>query len=92
MKETIWKFEVQPNREDEIRVLMPKGAQVLTAREQHGTICIWAIVDPNPEVVREGRLFEIVGTGWTMRPRERKYIGTAHLDGGALVFHVFEVT
>lgn len=75
---------------------MPKGAKVLHVHEQNGDICLWALVDvpkppQNPEWER--RKFIALATGdkipddWTV-----EYVGTVHMHGGALVFHVFEIT
>ena len=82
---TIWKFVVEPA----CSIDMPAGAQVLSVREQGGAICLWALVDPAAPL--EARRFIWVGTGHRM-PDEAPltYLGTGHLDQGALVFHVFE--
>lgn len=84
---SIWKYTVAPGREPQ-RVAMPKGAVLLHAHEQHGEICVWADVDLRAEL--SDRLIEVFGTGWEMPSADLRYIGTAHLDGGRLVFHVFE--
>lgn len=40
------------------RILMPKGSQVLSVAEQEGQLRIWAVVDPEAELVhREFHLF-----------------------------------
>ncbi len=69
---------------------MPIGAEVLTAREQGDQICVWAKVDTTMEL-KEQRTFKVFGTGHEM-PNDPnwRYVGTAMLHGGALVFHVFE--
>lgn len=88
---TIYKFTVRP---DMLKVQMPKGAKILTAREQFDEICIWAEVDTDRP--NEMRHFEVYGTGHPTPAdgigQSREYIGTAHLEGGALVFHVYEYT
>jgi hypothetical protein len=86
---TIWKYTLTPGEV----VRMPEGAVVLTAREQNDQICIWAEVDPAK--ANEVRQFEIFGTGHPMPADmgvERKYIGTASLYDGKLIFHVYERT
>lgn len=84
---TIWKFELTLHGAIE----MPDGANILTVQEQRGVPCIWAEVDTNAPMVK--RHFDIYGTGHEMKVDmgvERKYIGTFQIQGGALVFHVFE--
>lgn len=95
MSKTIWKFPVAPKQKS---ISMPKGAEVLSVQEQHGMPCIWALVDPSNKT--EERHFEIFGTGHDIpmngerksyqNPVKRKYIGTFQLQGGSLVFHLFE--
>lgn len=81
---TIWKFVLQPVCELEI----PKGAELLSLHEQGEDICLWALVDPAAE--KEVRKFCGFGTGHDVPDTPLKFIGTAHLRGGALVFNVFE--
>jgi hypothetical protein len=85
---TIWKYILEP---DKLSITMPKNAKILTVREQHGSICMWAEVDSENET--ETRVFSIYGTGHRM-PRgmglQEHYIGTAMLSDGNLVFHVYE--
>lgn len=87
---TIYKYELWP---DALKIEMPKGAKILTAREQHDKICLWAEV--NTDNATEVRTFEIFGTGHQI-PYDmgvsRDYIGTAMLEGGSLVMHVYEYT
>ena len=88
MKKQIWKFEINPNK---VIVEMPKGAEILTIQTQNGTPCIWALV--NPESEKEKRHFEVYGTGHNIHYDMgivRKYINTFQLEGGLLVFHLFE--
>lgn len=82
---TIWKFPLQP----ECTLDMPKGAEVLSVCKQSDEICLWALVDPSAE--KEQRRFVGFGTGHDVPDRPMKFIGTAHLHGGSLVFHVFEL-
>ena len=83
---TIWKFDLPVN--DYAGINMPRGAEVLHVHEQYGKACIWALVEPAAPL--EMRSFRIFGTGHTVPEFPRRYIGTVHLAGGALVFHVFE--
>lgn len=85
---TIWKFELDTT--DFQRIAMPKGATLLYVAVQRDTPCIWAEVDP--EAKQFERSFAIYGTGHPMQAINRNYIGSYMLHGGALVFHVFELT
>lgn len=89
MEKTIWKFKLETK--DNNIIQMPKGAKILTVEAQYEKPCMWALVDPNQET--ETRHFEVFGTGHAIRydaRNIRKYIGTYQLNGGSLVFHVFE--
>jgi hypothetical protein len=83
--QTIWKYTLLPDQTLE----MPAGAQVLTVREQGATIALWAKVDTLAPT--EKRRFVVFGTGHEMPGLALVYIGTAMLQGGALVLHAFEV-
>lgn len=80
---TIWKAIIKPDRQT---FDAPKGAELLTAREQGGDICVWFRCDPTQP--KEKRRVIVCGTGHDA-PAGR-YLGSAHLEGGAFVFHVFE--
>lgn len=84
----IWKYTLSPG----MAVQMPRGARVLHAAGQGDELCVWALCDI--EEPPEARYFDVYGTGHPCPSPERlgSYVGTAHLDGGALVFHVFERT
>jgi len=69
-------------------ILMPKGAEILSAGIQANNICIWASV--NPEIELEGRVFQIIGIGHgEYEPRLTEFIGTVFAS--AYVWHIFEV-
>lgn len=74
---------------DEVRIAMPKGAEILSIQVQHGTPQIWALVDP--QAPDERRHFRVIGTGHPIEDHANlRYIATFQYAGG-LVFHVFEV-
>lgn len=85
MSKSVWKFPV--SLEDQFPLEMPEGAQPLSVQMQHGQPCLWALV--NPDAPRRSRFFRLVGTG---HPVEEGlgFVGTFQLNGGALVFHLFE--
>ena len=85
---TVWKFPLDVA--DTQLVEMPANAHILTVQEQHGMVCLWALV--NPAMPPEGRKILIAGTGHERQDLDAlvNYISTFQLAGGALVFHVFE--
>jgi hypothetical protein len=83
---TIWKFPLETTDLQTVR--MPSGAVVLTVEAQDARPCLWALVDS--EAPKVNRRFAIYGTGHPFGGGD--YIGTYQLVGGALVFHVFELT
>lgn len=75
---------------DEVRILMPAFAEVLSVGAQGENICVWALVDPDMPPLH--RTFRIAGTGHPIEDSEKwKFVGTVQLYGGSLVFHVFEL-
>lgn len=77
--------------QDEVTVMMTKGARVLSVQVQNGRPCLWAAVDPN-EMTLEERFFRIAGTGHTIQDDVVDgFIGTIQMYDGRLVFHVFEM-
>jgi hypothetical protein len=84
----IWKFVLQAVGIQ--RIFMPRGAKILTVREQRkDTVCLWAEVDTDARP--EERVIEAFGTGHQMDTDiDRKYVGTVILQDGALVFHIYE--
>jgi len=69
-------------------VSMPAGARLLTAQMQHGSLFVWAIVDPSaPRVLRCIRVY---GTGHELPANPGAYLGTVQMHDGALVLHVFD--
>ena len=71
-------------------ILMPVGAQILSAQYQVGTgICVWALVDP--DAPREDiRIFHVIGTGISIDlPDDTlKFIDTIQVH--PIVLHIFE--
>lgn len=68
-------------------VMMPEGAEVLSAQVQHDEPTLWYACDPGRPLTP--RRFAMIGTGFPI-PDDGCYVGTVLLDGGTLVLHVFE--
>lgn len=83
---TIWKLTLTKSEQT---IELPQGAHVLTVREQGENICLWVKVNPAAPVCP--RRFFVCGTGHDMPPEAARgeYLGTAMLQGGGLVLHVF---
>lgn len=86
MSKTIWKVALKVA--DEQRIMVPAGAEMLCAREQFDDICVWFRCDP--DAPKKSRKIRIIGTGHPMREDDGRYLGTASVDAGRLMFHVFE--
>lgn len=85
----IYKYPIQVT--DKQTIKLPAEYQILCVQVQETIPCIWALIDPdNPE---QEVFIETIGTGHPIlyegRTR-RSYIGTYQIQGGSLVFHVFE--
>ena len=82
---TIYKYSIDPL----FRTMLPEGAKVLSVGSQGSGMFLWALVDPNAPKVE--RTFDVYGTGHTVDYHDgMEFIGTVMMEGGALVFHVFE--
>lgn len=89
MSLTIWKFPLALERAQDIE--MPAGAEILSIGNQRETICLWARVETE-KTNKETRRFVIVGTGHGAPDAVgSKLIGVVMMQGGDLIFHVFEI-
>ena len=73
-------------------VELPLGAEILTAQMQGDQLCLWAMVNTLPEAIKKNRRIEIIGTGNPVPTGDLKYISTIQIEGGRLIFHIFENT
>jgi hypothetical protein len=69
-------------------IQMPRGAQVLSLQVQGRGPQMWALVEENQPLTDRG--FITVGTGHVVPSHAGRFVGTYQIQGGALVFHVFE--
>lgn len=83
---TIYKYQLQTT--DEQVIELPKYYQILSVQIQNGVPCMWVLVDPENEP--DSTKIRIYGTGHQFDLKAWKFIDTYQLQGGALVFHVFE--
>lgn len=83
----IWKYSLHLDLESEF-IEMPKGAEILSAQNQNGTVCIWVLVDPLAP--KEKREIAVWGTGHKIwRDSNLQFIGTVQVE--PFVWHVFEI-
>lgn len=73
-------------------ITMPKGAKILSVKDQGGIPMVWALIDPAEDVCVQHE-FRVAGTGHDIDPLHATcpFVGTLHLHGGALVFHIFDL-
>ena len=84
---TVWKYPIPVD--DVVAITMPKGAEILHVSEQHGTPTMWVLVDPLEPV--QARQFRFAGTGHPIEDHHAvAHVGSFFMQGGALVFHLFE--
>lgn len=74
---------------DRQTLALPAHAQLLTIQLQHEHPQLWALVDTGAPF--EDRTIAIYGTGNPLPDKPGEYIATFQMDGGALVWHGFEV-
>jgi hypothetical protein len=84
----VWKYPLAPVGLQ--YVAMPDGAVIRNVAVQEGAPTMWVEVDPLRPVVARG--FRTVGTGAQEIERDDTYVGTAHIVGLGLVFHIYECT
>jgi len=88
MAQTIWKLPLP--MADELRLQMPQGAEILCVQLQAGIPTIWVRCDDDPAFAgRVHRVLQWRGTGHNA-DGTGAYVGTVQLEGGALVFHLFD--
>ena len=71
---------------------MPEGAEVLSAKIQHGVLCVWAKVNTENKQMTTRKIF-VIGTGYDIESvidkDDVKFIDTIFLSDGFLVYHIF---
>ncbi len=87
---SVWICPVLNQKGNNIIIAMPKGAETVCFAVQRGELFLWARVDSTE--LLEKREFQLVGTGHQIvgYREDFNYVGTAFLNEGAIVFHLFE--
>lgn len=90
MKQTIWKYEIYTNGENNIA--LPAGSKVLSVKNQNEQIVMYALVDED-ERRRTLTKVKVFGTGQQILDVEGyDYLDTVSIYNGSLMFHVFYKT
>src|SRR5437867_4021758 len=88
MPQTVFKYPLP--MQDDFTLELPEGAEPLSVQVQRGQPCLWTLVDPSRSL--QTRSFHMAGTGHPINNPDRlRFIDTFQIEGGMLVFHVFEV-
>ena len=88
----IYKYRLELT--DRQTISLPVRAELLDVQIQNGQLCLWAMVEPDaPKTSCE---IEIIGTGHEMdhfneEDLVRHHLATIQTQGGAFVWHVFEL-
>lgn len=89
MNEVIWKIEIPAKGDSSIEI--PHMGEILSVGSQGDFIYMWVKFPEEYKERLDIRHFEVYGTGHFIPGGiNRKFIGTVHLYGGSLVFHIFE--
>lgn len=81
----IWKYPFE--KDWHFTIEMPVGAEIISAQDQGGQMCMWVIADPGNGL--EMRQFAIAGTGHDMTDEMVEFIATIQMP--PYVWHLFEV-
>jgi len=83
---TIYKYPI-PAGNGEFGHVMPERAKILTVQTQKNVGHLWALIDTDR--ADQVRKFSTRGTGH-LADNLGAYIGSYQIDGGNLVFHIFD--
>ena len=88
MAKQVWKYTLDSMTTNVIS--MPLGARIISVDSQREEICIWVLVDTDEKKTMIHR-FVVCPTGGDIPETVEYFLGTAQLQNGALVFHVFQL-
>ena len=87
-QQRIWKWELEIT--DLQTIAVPRDPSFLSVQFQSGTLCLWALVDPDEP--KRKYAIRIIGTGNPISDpplSANRFIGTVQQFNGELVWHVF---
>lgn len=76
--------------QEEFTIVMPAGAQALHVADQHGKLCMWALVTPGADPTPTRFCCLATGPAHDLIPPVGRHISTVLCNGGLLVWHFFE--
>ncbi len=92
MKRVIWKIPLYPpDRDGEITLQLPQGAELLTVEDQREGAMLYCLVPNAPSTSYVERTFLCINTGNVIDKPNLKYICTFRSIDGQVVWHFFEV-
>jgi hypothetical protein len=85
----VFKYPLPTKAEFEIE--MDECGKILKVEIQGAQACMWALV--NPIAKKISRKFLVLGTGieTNYNMNDLKFISTFQVQGGAFIFHIFEI-
>lgn len=84
---TVWKYKIP--LVDTVWLELPVGAKILKVAQQGEGVFLWALVDP--EAPRDYVHLRVAGTGHEIAQDDAEHVDSFLMDGGRLVFHVFQI-
>lgn len=88
MKTAVYKYVLT---EAVNEVVVPIDARFIHVANQREQICVWAEVSTDPAIPECTRTLYVVGTGHLVpEPEKTQHIGSALMQDGAFVFHIYE--
>jgi len=88
MSKVIYKYEIPLPGDDGLSIVeLPCIRRLLHVAAQGNRLFVWALVDPQARMLPV--TFKVVGTGHPFDDRHFVYMGTALMNAGTLVWHVF---
>ena len=93
MSITILKYTLKENAdyrgyEEHIKLDIPRSAEVLKVDVQESKLVVWTL--SNISLPLEKRHFVLYGDEQIMPTKHGHYCGTVQMNGGKVVFHVFD--
>jgi hypothetical protein len=85
----VWKYPFPPG-EDRLELELPETAAPVLFAVQGTTLAVWIDRPVREDGLKEKRSFLIVGTGHEYPGRPWQHVGSALVDGGLFVFHLYQ--
>ena len=92
MNKVVHKYPLHVGKVQQLEV--PVGAKVLSVQVQGSSLCLWALVNADPEGRKRMIRVAVLATGQEVKEsiKDWDYVGTAMMMDGLFVWHVFTAT